>query len=82
MAGPWERDGENGGMIVSTTPAIEGRPVKHYLGVSQTWKVSIEYQDFGDQRFDTSKAAAFAAIPRIVDEVLASFSPLAAVREA
>ena len=29
---PWEKN-ENDGMIVSTTALIEGRPVKHYLGV-------------------------------------------------
>ena len=37
MASPWESKssdaGDRGGMIVSTTTAIEGRPVKHYLGV-------------------------------------------------
>jgi uncharacterized protein YbjQ (UPF0145 family) len=31
MASPWSR--ESGGMIVSTTALIEGRPVKDYLGV-------------------------------------------------
>ena len=33
MASPWESKPTEGGMIVSTTTAIEGRPVKHYLGV-------------------------------------------------
>lgn len=31
MASPWSR--ESGGMIVSTTAVLEGRPVKDYLGV-------------------------------------------------
>lgn len=33
MASPWESKPSEGGMIVSTTTAIEGRPVKSYLGV-------------------------------------------------
>ncbi|MDQ8201241.1 NAD(P)H-dependent oxidoreductase [Pelagicoccus enzymogenes] len=44
-----------------------------YLGVSQSWQEGIEYQEFGDKRFEDSKAKSFAAIPRIVDEVIASF---------
>lgn len=31
MASPWSR--ETGGMIVSTTAVLEGRPVQDYLGV-------------------------------------------------
>ncbi|MFC4254169.1 heavy metal-binding domain-containing protein [Altererythrobacter xixiisoli] len=31
MASPWSR--EDGGVIVSTTPTIEGRPVQDYLGL-------------------------------------------------
>jgi uncharacterized protein YbjQ (UPF0145 family) len=35
MANPWDSAGENreGGMIVTTTPTVEGRPVQHYLGI-------------------------------------------------
>lgn len=33
MASPWESKPSEGRMIVSTTTAIEGRPVKSYLGV-------------------------------------------------
>ena len=37
MPSPWESkssaSSNDGGMIVSTTTAIEGRPAKHYLGV-------------------------------------------------
>lgn len=31
MASPWSTS--SGGMIVSTTPVLEGRPVREYLGV-------------------------------------------------
>lgn len=31
MAGPWNSNED--GMIISTTPVLEGRPVKQYLGV-------------------------------------------------
>jgi len=31
MASPWSR--QPGGMIVTTTPTVEGRPVKDYLGL-------------------------------------------------
>tara|TARA_B100000965_G_C19547822_1_gene738705 strand:+ start:636 stop:1274 length:639 start_codon:yes stop_codon:yes gene_type:complete len=48
--------------------------VKHYLGVSHTWSASIEYQEFGDHRFEASKAEALAALPGIVDAVVASYS--------
>ena len=35
MVGPWDKAGENreGGMIVTTTPTIEGRPIQAYLGI-------------------------------------------------
>jgi len=33
MPSPWESGSNDSGMIVSTTTAIEGRPVRHYLGV-------------------------------------------------
>lgn len=35
MAGPWEKAAPGGedGLIVTTTPTVEGRPVQHYLGI-------------------------------------------------
>ncbi|MDQ8201501.1 NAD(P)H-dependent oxidoreductase [Pelagicoccus sp. SDUM812003] len=44
-----------------------------YFGVSHSWQEGIEYQEFGDQRFEDSKAKSFAAIPVIVDEVISSY---------
>ena len=32
MANPWSGSGD-GGMIVTTTPVVEGKPVKEYLGI-------------------------------------------------
>lgn len=43
-----------------------------YLGVSHSWQEGVEYQEFGDDRFEASKAKTFAAIPLIVGEVLSS----------
>lgn len=35
MVSPWDKSGESGdgGMIVTTTTTIEGRPIKSYLGI-------------------------------------------------
>lgn len=37
MAGPWDDSGNDGngdgGVIVTTTPTVEGRPVRQYLGI-------------------------------------------------
>ncbi len=37
MAGPWKNAGNggngDGGVIVTTTPTVEGRPVRQYLGI-------------------------------------------------
>lgn len=46
-----------------------------YLGVSHSWQEGIEYQEFGDKRFEDSKSKSFAAIPLIVSEVISSFRP-------
>jgi FMN-dependent NADH-azoreductase len=47
--------------------------IAHYLGVSQSWSAAIEYQEFGDQRFEQSKARAFSKLPEIAEALLASY---------
>lgn len=37
-----------------------------YLGIVEHQSLSIDYQEFGDARFEASKAAAHAAIPTLV----------------
>ncbi|MDQ8209080.1 NAD(P)H-dependent oxidoreductase [Coraliomargarita sp. SDUM461003] len=44
-----------------------------YLGVSQSWNVSIEYQEFGDERFEKSKHEAIEKIEPVVRELIRSF---------
>lgn len=44
-----------------------------YLGVSQSWNVSIEYQEFGDKRFEKSKHEAIEKIEPVVRELIRSF---------
>ena len=39
------------------------------LGVSEHHVIRIEYQEFGDDRHQQSKAAAYAAIPRLVEQL-------------
>ena len=46
------------------TPHIE--TVSKYLGVETVRHIGIEYQEFGDDRFAASKAAAEAAVPDLV----------------
>lgn len=58
-------------------PHIE--TIKHYLGVSHSWTASIEYQEFGDQRFEKSKAHAFSRLPEIIEELLLSCTSTAGV---
>lgn len=48
--------------------------IAHYLGVSNSWGASIEYQEFGDERFEESKARAFSKLPKIVEEIISSFA--------
>lgn len=33
MASPWKDNGGEGGMVVTTTSVLEGRPVREYLGI-------------------------------------------------
>jgi len=49
--------------------------LSRYLGVSRSWDVSIEYQEFGDERFQKSKNRAIEAINPIVSELIRSFEP-------
>lgn len=44
-----------------------------YLGVSQSWNVSIEYQEFGDDRFEKSKQEAIKSIEPVVHKLIRSF---------
>lgn len=47
--------------------------IAHYLGVSRSWSASIEYQEFGDKRFEESKARAFSKLPTIVEKIRSSY---------
>lgn len=49
------------------------RTLSTYLGVSKSWDVSIEYQEFGDERFLQSKQDAIQRINPVVDELVSSF---------
>lgn len=58
--GPGElNDGAN-----HLVPHIE--TASKYLGIETAHHIGIEYQEFGDQRFSESKAAAEAAVPELV----------------
>ena len=52
------------------------RTVAHYLGVSETHHLAIEYQEFHDIRHEASVEAAHAAIPGLVGR-LTSSAPVA-----
>ncbi len=43
------------------------RTCAHYLGVEQTHLINIDYQEFGDERYERSIKKAYEAIPRLVD---------------
>lgn len=45
-----------------------------YLGIVEHRSLAIDYQEFGDARFEASKAAAYAAIPSLVGELSACLS--------
>jgi len=46
------------------------KTLERYLGVDRSWCVTIEYQEFGDDRHSRSKAAALESIPRVASEVI------------
>ena len=43
--------------------------VGFYLGVDDKHLVAVDYQEFGDERHEQSKADAFARIPILVEEI-------------
>lgn len=45
------------------------RTVSRYFGVGETYRVAIEYQEFGDERHRRSIAAAQADVIRLVEEL-------------
>ena len=51
----------------SLTPHV--RTASRYLGVDEFHHIGIEYQEFGDRRFETSREAAFAAIEPLVESL-------------
>ncbi|MBO9503794.1 NAD(P)H-dependent oxidoreductase [Qipengyuania flava] len=51
----------------SLTPHV--RTASRYLGVDGFHHIGIEYQEFGDRRFETSREAAFAAIAPLVESL-------------
>lgn len=46
------------------------KTLERYLGVARSWSVTIEYQEFGDDRHARSKTAALESIPNVVSEVI------------
>lgn len=50
------------------------RTCSKYLGVEAFHHIGVEYQEFGDARHESSKRAAFDAIPRLVEALLAEDS--------
>ncbi|CAN7518479.1 NAD(P)H-dependent oxidoreductase [Bosea sp. LjRoot90] len=47
------------------------RTCSHYLGVEAIHTIAIDYQEFGDARHKRSIAEAHAAVPGLVDELIA-----------
>ena len=61
----------------SLTPHV--RTASRYLGVEDFHHVGIEYQEFGDERFEASREAAIAALDPLVDKLVGAreFPPVA-----
>ncbi|QKG71226.1 FMN-dependent NADH-azoreductase [Erythrobacter mangrovi] len=57
----------------SLTPHV--RTASRYLGVEAFHHVGIEYQEFGDERFEASHKAAFAALAPLVDTLVNALAP-------
>lgn len=58
----------------SLTPHV--RTASGYLGVEEFHHVGIEYQEFGDDRFEASREAAIAALDPLVDRLVGAREPL------
>ncbi|WP_120075919.1 FMN-dependent NADH-azoreductase [Aurantiacibacter odishensis] len=63
----------------SLTPHV--RTASRYLGVEAFHHVGIEYQEFGDERFQASRDAAYAAIDPLIDTLTGACAPLSAPRK-
>lgn len=50
----------------------------HYLGVAESHVISIDYQEFNDHRHRKSIADAYAAVPRLVEQLLLQMSNMQA----
>lgn len=63
----------------SLTPHV--RTASRYLGVEAFHHVGIEYQEFGDHRFEASRKAAMAALAPLVDRLVNELEPTPQVRK-
>lgn len=63
--GPGEVNADHGHLI----PHI--RSCSRYLGAATIEHLAVEYQEFGDERHEASKRAAFEAIPALVERLQA-----------
>ena len=59
----------------SLTPHVQ--TLSRYLGVETCYHIGIEYQEFGDERFEASREAAFAAIEPLIEKLIEPGSPAA-----
>jgi FMN-dependent NADH-azoreductase len=59
----------------SLTPHVQ--TLSRYLGVETFHHIGIEYQEFGDERFEASREAAFAAIEPLVEKLVKLAAPSA-----
>jgi FMN-dependent NADH-azoreductase len=57
------------------------RTASRYLGVEEFHHVGIEYQEFGDHRFEASRKAAMAALAPLVDRLVNELEPTPQVRK-
>jgi FMN-dependent NADH-azoreductase len=51
-------------------PTPHLRTCAHYLGVAETHRVDIEYQEFGDERHRRSIDQAHAEVLRLVEQLV------------